>query len=140
MPNTLYTKVRQLADTIKVRIDQANIMEKSVWKKRCKEQIKAKVEGRMKIKVTEGRQLRFLVNDRFERKQQYIKEAAGHTAVKIMKMRLNVIDVRLNYKGKYKEEESLMYPICGEELVTTLLLLFLYFPLFIQLNVASYNK
>ena len=54
IPNTLYSKVRQLADTIKVSIDQANIMEKSVWKKRCKERIKVKVEERMKIKVNEG--------------------------------------------------------------------------------------
>ena len=53
------------------------------------------------------------MNDRFERKH-YVKEAADHTAVKIMKIRLNMIDVPMNYKGKYKEEESLMYPLCGE--------------------------
>ena len=42
------------------------------------------------MKVNEGTKLRFLVNDSFERKL-YIKEAAGHTAVKIMKIRLNMI-------------------------------------------------
>ena len=36
------------------------------------------------MKVNEGTKLRFLVNDSFERKL-YIKEAAGHTAVKITK-------------------------------------------------------
>ena len=30
-----------------------------------------------------------------------------------MKIRLNMIDVRMNYKGKYKGEESLMCPISG---------------------------
>ena len=53
------------------------------------------------------------MNDRFKRKH-YIKEAAGHTAVKIMKIWLNMIDVRMNYKGKCKYEESLMCPLCGE--------------------------
>ena len=24
------------------------------------------------------------------------------------------VDVRINYKGKYKDEESLMCPLCGE--------------------------
>ena len=38
MPNTLQNKVRQVADTTNVNIDQENIMKKSVWKKRCKEQ------------------------------------------------------------------------------------------------------
>ena len=105
MTNTLYTKVRQIADTIKVNSDQANIMKKSVWKERCKEQIKAKAEERIKIKVNEGIKLRFRVNYRFETKH-YIKEAAGHTAVKIMKIRLNM----MNYKGEYKDDESLMWP------------------------------
>ena len=63
-----------------------------VWKKRCKERIKAKAEGRLKIKVNEGTKLRFLVNDRFERKL-YIKEEAGHTTIKIMNIRLNMIDM-----------------------------------------------
>ena len=88
MPNTLYTKFRQIADTTKVNIDEANIMKKSVWKK-YKEEIKAKAEGRLKIKVNEGTKLRFMVNDRFER-NHYINEAAGHTAVKYMKIRLNM--------------------------------------------------
>ena len=56
-------------------------MKKSVWKKRCEEQIKVNAEERMKIKVNEGTKLRFIVNGRFERKQ-YIKEAAGQTAGK----------------------------------------------------------
>ena len=64
MPNTLYTKVRNIAETIKVNIDEVNIMNKSAWKKRCKEQIKAKAEGRLKIKVNEETKLKFLVNDR----------------------------------------------------------------------------
>ena len=29
-----------------------------------------------------------------------LKDTAGHTAVKIMKIRLNMIDVRMDYKGK----------------------------------------
>ena len=53
MPNTLYTKVRQIADTINVNIDQANIIKTSVWKERCKDRIKAKAERRLKIKVNE---------------------------------------------------------------------------------------
>ena len=76
MPNTLYTKVTNIVETIKVNINEVNIMKKSVWKKRCKEQIKAKAEGRLKIKANEETKLRFLVNDRLERKQ-YIEEAAG---------------------------------------------------------------
>ena len=66
MRNTLYTEVRQVANTINVNIDQANIVKKSVWKKRCKERIRAKAEGRLKMKVNEGTKLRFLVNDSFE--------------------------------------------------------------------------
>ena len=58
------------------------------------------------------------MNDSFERKL-YIKEAAGHTAVKIMKIRLNMIDVRMHYKAKYKVEKSLMCPLCGEVSDTT---------------------
>ena len=55
MPNTLYTKVRQIFNTIKVNIDQE------------------KVAGILIIKLNEGANLRFLVNDRFERKN-YIKD------------------------------------------------------------------
>ena len=57
----------RIGTIINVNIDKANKMKKSAWKKRCiKEQIKAKAEERMKIKVKEGTKL---VNDRFERKQ-----------------------------------------------------------------------
>ena len=52
--------------------------------------------------------LRFLTKV-FKRKE-YIDNLDSETAIGILKIRLNMIEVKHNYKGKYKEE--LKCPIC----------------------------
>jgi hypothetical protein len=96
-------------------MDSEEILEirKSEWKKRLKEGINKLVKEEIEEKSKEMTKLRF--TKKFER-QQYVTECRMEKVKKIMQMKLNMVDLKSNFKGKYKDT---VCPACGGPPETT---------------------
>jgi hypothetical protein len=116
IPRTFYSKVKEISKLININLNNADKMGKEKWRKQCKDKLRENIQTRMNKYISESTKLRFLLNDKFEMKQ-YIKEVAGNTAIKIMRVRLNMVDVRMNYKGSHGGDLSC--PLCRVENDTT---------------------
>ena len=86
---------------------------KSKWKKEVKEQLDKWVKEELEEKKKQMKKLRFTnTNGR----QEYIEKCKMEQVKKIMKFRLNMTELKSNFKGKYKDT---ICPACEEEEETT---------------------
>ena len=94
---------------------EENIVEvkKSEWKRRVKEGLNLCMEKELMGQKEKMTKLRFTRS--FE-KQDYIKDCPMNKVKKIMKLRLNMTELKANFKGKYRD---VICPACGVEEETT---------------------
>ena len=88
-------------------------VKKSEWKRKVKEGLRSCVEKELMNKKEDMTKLRFTQS--FE-KQSYIKDCPMAKVKKIMKLKLNMVDLKANFKGKYRD---VLCPACGVEEETT---------------------
>ena len=88
-------------------------IKKSEWKRELKRKIEEIVQKEMEEQRVKMTKLRFI--QRFER-QEYVKECRMEKVRKIMQMRLNMTELKANFKGKYDDTKC---PACGKEEETT---------------------
>ena len=113
---SFYSKTKEIADFLDINLETVKNKSKFVWKKECKGKIIKKIENRLKDQLPNCTKLRFLVDDNFGRKR-YMKELSGNIARQVLKLRLNMIDVRMNYRGS--NEGNIKCPLCKTEDDTT---------------------
>ena len=86
---------------------------KSEWKKRVKEQLGVWVKKEMEEQKSSMTKLRFTnTNGR----QEYVEKCKMEQVKKVMKVRLNMTELKGNFKGKY---ENTICPACEAEEETT---------------------
>ena len=102
-------------DKLGLRDMGENILEvkKSEWKERVKEGLNVCVMKELYSQKENMTKLRFTRS--FET-QDYIKSCPMMKVKKIMKVKLNMIELKANFKGKYSD---LICPACGEQNETT---------------------
>ena len=90
---------------------------KSKWKKIIKDKIQRSVGEVFKQEVEIKTKLRFL-RDKTVEKREYIKTCTREETTDIMRIRLNMIETKCNFKNGVKEED-LMCPMCRDFQDTT---------------------
>ena len=88
-------------------------IKKSSWKRNLKSRIEEIVAEEMKKHQEEMTKLRF--TRKFER-QEYVKTCSMAKVKKIMSLRLNMTELKANFRGKYDDN---LCPACGVEEETT---------------------
>ena len=88
-------------------------IKKSTWKKEVKEKIEELVKKKLEEEGKKMTKLRFAKS--FAR-QNYLDECRMEEVKKIMKLRLNMVELKANFKGKY---ENTMCPACNKAEETT---------------------
>ena len=81
--------------------------------RKVKERIQKVVEEEIRQNIKKMKKLRFL--QKFE-KQEYIRSCKMEEVKKIMKVRLNMVELKANFRGKYEDTTC---PACNEEEETT---------------------
>ena len=76
---------------------------KSKWKKKIKSKIEEKIERDIKELSEVKSKLRFLKGKKFK-KEEYLELRNTVQCSKIMQLRLNMVEVKMNYKNKCKED------------------------------------
>ena len=110
-----YAGVKEWLERLKLASDEKEIMniEKSTWKKEVKEKIGKVVSSKVEMKTAEMKKLRFVQN---HKQQEYIKVCRMEKVKSIMKVRLNMVEVKANFKGKYPDIKC---TACKQEEETT---------------------
>ena len=65
---SFYAKVEKIAESLDVSLENMHEMSVMKWKKICREKLKNKAESRIKNIAKGSKQLRFILNDKFEKK------------------------------------------------------------------------
>ena len=114
-PNCWYSEIKELSENYKLDISTPRIMKmtKSAWKKEIKTQIKTEVERMDTFKCT-GTKMRFLASHNYE-KQDYLEKLPHDLAILIIKLRLNMIKAKANFKNSYS---NIQCDMCEEEETT----------------------
>jgi hypothetical protein len=99
--------------SIETNVEEVELSSKSVWKAKVKNQILEKIQTEIEEKTSTMSKLRFV--EQFEKKE-YIKQCNMSVVKRIMKMRLNMTEVKRNFRGKYND---MLCPACGIEEETT---------------------
>ena len=110
-----YSGVEEWMNIIQLETDTEKIekISKSNWKEMVKDRIEKVIEEEVELKAGETTKMRFI--KKFE-KQKYIKECNMATVKEIMKIRLNMVEVGENFRGK----DGLEYcAACSKEKETT---------------------
>ena len=113
--NTWYKGVEEWLEKLQLEKREQDIIKikKSEWKKKVKEQLGAWVKEEMEEQKIRMKKLRFTNTNG---KQEYIDKCRMEQVKKIMKVRLNMTELKSNFKGKYKDS---MCPACEKEEETT---------------------
>ena len=113
--NNWYESVKEWLERLEMTSEEEEIQDisKSMWKKELKEKLGEIVAEEVNKKRQEMTKLRFTMG---HETQEYIKMCRMTKVKSIMKMRLNMIDVKANFKGMYQDK---MCAACKMELETT---------------------
>jgi hypothetical protein len=98
---------------IEIDVDELKKLTKNEWKRLVKDKMEAEISNEVKEKAKTMTKLRFV--QKFER-QDYIKRFSISTVKKIMKVRLNMVEVSENFRGRYENETC---AACNVEKETT---------------------
>ena len=107
--NTIYGKVMEVGKETNIDVSTVNIMNKSKWKKLCKSRIIELMSKRLRKEMENKTKSRFVQNDRWGKKN-YIEHLDGWIAVDVIKIRLNMWPLKMNYK---KPNEESLCPKCN---------------------------
>ena len=114
--NTIYGKVISIGKETNIDVSVVTAVSKSKWKKLCKDKIIEVMIKRLRHEMENKTKSRFVQNDRWEKKK-YIEQLDGWIAIDVLKIRLNMWPLKMNYK-KSNEEEYLC-PKCNLQNDTT---------------------
>ena len=98
--NELKEKSKEME--VDINLKQIEKISKSNWKKIIKKQIETKIQRELNQQTEINTKLRFLKGKKFE-KEKYINETDEKTCQVIMSIRLNMINVKKNYKNQYTD-------------------------------------
>ena len=112
--NTIYGRVVEIGKETKIDVSQV-MVKKSKWKKLCKERIIYLMSQRLKREMADKTKSRFVSKNQWERKK-YFSEVDGRVAMDILKIRLNMWNLKKNYP---KDLNDLKCPRCKIEEDTT---------------------
>ena len=118
---------------IDIKIQNVEKRSKSEWKKEIKEKIQRKVEEEFHEETLTKTKLRHLRNKPFAM-EDYVASCDAETVGRIMRIRLNMVDTKSNYKGMYKDTSCV---VCGEEETTEHLLECKYYGQFVVENIGE---
>ena len=107
--------VQQLAADLE--IEDISVLPKSTLKKAVKRGVKKKMEEEITKEVEKKTKLRFITLPVVFERAAYINGMQGEAAVKILKIRLNMVNVYGNYKGDLSKKRKC--PHCNKENDTT---------------------
>jgi hypothetical protein len=98
-----FTAVKKWAKKLDIEIDVDELKEltKNEWKRLVKDKMEAEISNEVKEKAKTLTKLRFV--QKFE-KQEYLKRFSISTVKKIMKIRLNMVEVSENFRGRFENE------------------------------------
>ena len=85
-----------------VKLEIIKQISKPKWKKMVKDKLEKRIQLEIQEEANKKTKLRFIKEEKFEEKQ-YMKRYNMKTCKEIMKLRLNMIDVKANFKGDHKE-------------------------------------
>ena len=100
-----YKELSTKADELQLNVTTEYIQkkEKSEWKKIIKEKINKIITSELNIEYETKTKLRFLKNKPFQ-KEEYLDKYPAMVCKDIMELRLNMIEVKANFKGRFKDE------------------------------------
>ena len=96
----LEEKNREMGISIKKEVIEK--YKKSDWKKHVKEKTTKKIEQDLQQQYQSKTKLRFLKGKQFQQ-EHYFKVANAAQCKPIMEIRLNMLDLKMNYKGMYED-------------------------------------
>ena len=100
MKNTFYDEIKKTGERYQINIEQAGDLGKTEWKKYFKKKIWNVVWEISRGKEINMKKLRHQTRDKFEMKK-YLKETATSDSKKILRLRLEMLDIGNNYgKGR----------------------------------------
>ena len=105
--------IKSICEKYGIDIEKLKAREKKVVKKEIKEKIIKDIEKSVNDKKQEMKKLRWVKGFG---KETYMKDLSTEDAMLIMKTRLNMIEVKSNFRGKYKTE---VCELCEQEEDTT---------------------
>ena len=94
-------QVKRKAEELEINLETANIMKKSKekFKKEVKEKIRMNIEKKIQDEARQKTKMRNLIDEKFEEKE-YMKKCSAQQCKEIMKIRLNMIQTKANFKNK----------------------------------------
>ena len=113
--NTMISNVKQIAQEIGLKIENAKNTSKSKWEKQVKEKTGKSIEERTKQKMTNKTKARTIAEDKWERKK-YLKECDSDTINDVIKTRLHMWHMNCNYK---RDNTDTKCPLCKKSEDTT---------------------
>ena len=105
---------KEICDKYKIELEDIKIYTKEKLKVIIKNNIKVKLEEEMDIRIKQKTKLRFIKN--FERKT-YLEAFDFSDSIEMIKIRLNMIETKSNYKGMFKQ--NIKCDVCKVENDTT---------------------
>ena len=104
--------VKQLEEKYQVKIEECEGKSREEWKRSINQKIR-KVVVNTAIKEMESHtKLRFC-NPRTWKRQKYLTEQKHHDATKILQLKLNMNELKSNYKNKYLNDQ--LCEMCKED-------------------------
>ena len=94
--------IREICEKYEIKIEEIREWSKRTLKKEIKERINKQIDNIVQEKSREMKKLRFIQGIQ---KNNYIKELAKGESTIIMKARLNMLELKANFRGKYEEEK-----------------------------------
>ena len=98
--------------------EQLREVSKSVWKKEIKKKLGIQIAKEYYEEAQKKTKLRFLRNKQFQM-EEYVDVCDAETVARIMKIRLNMVECKMNFKGKYEDTQCL---VCDQQETTEHLL------------------
>lgn len=95
---TWVVETMRIGKECNIDVERGEEMSRKVWKKMIKEKIREVEEKRIKDEAKDMTKLRFIKDDKFERKK-YLENTTPEEAKIMMKVRLNMLGTKENYRS-----------------------------------------